>query len=65
VAPKYPPMWAHWRHLANTIELMLSLAHPSPQPKRQIGRFSRFCAAHGRKFLYLTCWAATTSTKVH
>jgi len=28
------PMWAHWRHLANTIErVLLALAHPSPQPK--------------------------------
>ena len=43
-----PPMWAHWRHLANTIELVLPSAHSSPQPKRQIDRFSRFCTAHGR-----------------
>jgi len=41
------PMWAHWRHLANTIELVLPSAHPSPQPKRQVDRFSRFWAAHG------------------
>jgi len=34
--------------LANTIELVLSSAHLSPQPKRQIGRFSHFCAGHGR-----------------
>ena len=33
---------AHWRHLANTIELVLPSAHSSPQPKRQIDRFSRF-----------------------
>ena len=33
---------AHWRHLANTIELVLPSAHPSPQPKGQIDRFSRF-----------------------
>jgi len=31
---------AHWRHLANMIELRLPSAHPSPQPKRQINRFS-------------------------
>jgi len=28
-----PPMRAHWRHLANTIEPVLHLAHPGPQPK--------------------------------
>jgi len=49
------PHWrAHWRHLANTIELLLPSAHPSPQRKRQIDRFSRFCTAHGRKSLYFT-----------
>jgi len=26
---------AHWRHLANTIKLVLPSAHLSPQPKRQ------------------------------
>jgi len=49
-------MWVHWRHLANTIELMLPSAHPSPQSKREIDRFSRSCTAHGRKSLYLQ-WA--------
>jgi len=49
-----PPMWAHWRHLANMIELLLPSAHPSPQPKRQIDRFSCFCTAHDRKSLYFT-----------
>ena len=33
---------------------LLRLAHPSPQPKLQIDRFSRFCTAHGRKSLYFT-----------
>jgi len=47
-------MIAHWRHLANTIELVLPSAHPSPQPKRQIDQFSRFCTPHGRKCLYFT-----------
>jgi len=37
-----PPMWAHWRHLANTIELVLPSAHPSTQLKRQIDWFSQF-----------------------
>jgi len=49
-----PLMWAHWRHLANTIELVLPLAHLSPQPKRQIDQFSHFCTAYGRKSLYFT-----------
>jgi len=39
----------HWHHLANTIELELSSAYPSPQPKRQIDWLSHFCTAHGRK----------------
>jgi len=49
-------MWAHWRHLANTIELVLPSAHPSPQSKRQINRFGRSCTDHDRKSLYLQ-WA--------
>jgi len=44
---QYPPTTAHWRHLANTIELVLPSAHSSPQPKRQLDRFSRFCTAYG------------------
>ena len=47
-------MRAHWPHLANTIEFVLPLAHPSPQLKRQIDRFSRFRTAHGRKSVYFT-----------
>jgi len=47
-----PRMWAHW--LANMIELVLPSAHPSPQPKRQIDRFSNFCTAHCKKSLYFT-----------
>jgi len=46
------PMKAHWRHLANTIELVHPLAHSSPQPKRQMDRFSRFCTAYGTNALY-------------
>jgi len=49
-----PCMRAHWRHLENMMELVLPSAHPSPQPKRQIDEFSRFCTAHGRKCLYFT-----------
>jgi len=44
---------AHWRHLANTIELLLSSAHQSSWSKRQINRFSCSSTAHGRMFLYL------------
>jgi len=40
---KYDWNCAHWRHLANTIELVLPSAHPSPEPKWAIDRFSRFC----------------------
>jgi len=43
----YLPMRAHWRHLANTIELVLPFAHPSPQPKWQIDQLSHFCTVHG------------------
>jgi len=42
-------MWAHWRHLANMTELLLSSVHPSTQPKRQIDRFSRFCMHSSRQ----------------
>jgi len=33
-------------HLVNVIELVLPSAYLSPQPKRQIDRFSHFCTAH-------------------
>jgi len=33
---------AHWRHLANTIELVHPLAHWSPQSKWQMDNFSCF-----------------------
>jgi len=47
----------HWRHLANTIELMLPLAHPSPQPKRQLDRFSRCCKMTA-EYPYTLLWDA-------
>jgi len=47
-------MRAHWRRLANTIELVHPSAHWSPQPKRQMDRFNRFCTAYGTKCLYFT-----------
>jgi len=50
-------MRAHWRHLANTIELVHPSAHSCPQPKRQMNWFSRFCTAYGRKCLYFTMGA--------
>jgi len=52
-----PPMRARWRHLVNPIELVLPSAHPSPQPKRQINRFSLICTANSRKSLYFTVGA--------
>ena len=57
VAAMCPPMRAHWRHLANTIELVHPSDHLSPQHKQQIDRFSRFCTCHGRKTLYFTMGA--------
>ena len=53
-------MRTHWRHLVNTIALVLPLAYPSPQPKRQIDRFSRFCTAHGKN-PYTLQWDVTQS----
>jgi len=50
-------MMAHWRHLANMIELVLPSAYPSPQPKLQVDRLSRFYTAHGRKSPYFTMGA--------
>jgi len=38
----FPPMRAHWRHLAKTIGLVLPSSHSSPQPKGQIDRFNHF-----------------------
>jgi len=52
-----PSIRAHWRHLANTIELVHPSAHANPQPIRQMDRFSRFCTAYGRKCLYFTMGA--------
>jgi len=43
-----------WRHLANTIALVLPSAHPGPQLKRQINQFGCFCTAHGKSSLYFT-----------
>jgi len=43
-----PPMMAHWRHLANTIEVVLPLAHLSLLPERQIDRLSHFCTVYVR-----------------
>jgi len=52
-----PSTRAHWRHLANMIELVHPSAHSSPQSKRQMDKFSRFCTAYGRKCLYFTMGA--------
>ena len=48
------PMRAHWRHLANTTELVLPSVHPSPQTKRQIDWSSCLCTAHSKKLLNFT-----------
>ena len=31
-----PPVWAHWRHLANTTELVLPSVNPSPQSRSAV-----------------------------
>jgi len=49
---------AHWRHLANTTELVLPWAHPSLQPKQQIDWFNRFCTAYNKMSLYFTMGTA-------
>jgi len=36
VVPMCPPVWAHWRHLANTMELVRPSAHPSPKPNSKL-----------------------------
>jgi len=48
---------AHWHHLANMIELVLPLAHPSPQSKWQIDRFSCFRTGDRRVPLYFAMGA--------
>jgi len=50
---------AEWRHLANTMELVIPSARLNPQCKRQIDRLSRFCTADGRKSLYFTTIGAS------
>ena len=64
VAPMCLPMKAYSRHLANTIELVLSLAYPSPQPKRQLDRFSRFCTPQSEADIFQTS-TAIVSLKAH
>jgi len=43
MAPVCPHGRAHWSHLANTIELVLPSAHPSPQPEWQIDPLPQNC----------------------
>jgi len=40
-----PFPWGIWTP-SNTVQYMVLWAHPSPQPKRHLDRFSRFCRAH-------------------
>jgi len=58
-------MWAHWRHLVNTIELELPSAHQSPQLKWQIDRIIRVCTAHGRVSSGHWCHLANRIQIVH
>jgi len=51
---QYPPTTAHWRHLANTIELVLPSAHSSPQTAtRSVQSFLHSL----RRSLYTLQWA--------
>jgi len=50
-------MWAHWRQLANMIELVLPSAHPSPKIGKSIG------SAISAKSPYTLQWA-TLSPKL-
>ena len=34
--------------MENTVELVLTWAHPNPQAKRQTDLFTRFCTTHGK-----------------
>jgi len=36
------------------MQLMIPWAHPSPQPKRHLDQFSRFCTDDRRVFFYFT-----------
>jgi len=40
--------------VANVHHHMLPWSHLSPYPKWHLDQFSRFCAAHGRRFIYFT-----------
>jgi len=57
-------MRAHWCHLANTIEVVLPSAHPRPQPKRQIDRFSHFFAQMTAEYPYTLQGTAPSSLKI-
>ena len=60
-----PSIRAHWRHLANMIELVHPSAHSSPhQSKRQMDRFSRFCTDYVRKCIYFSMGAPRLSTTI-
>jgi len=58
-----PPMRAHWRHLANAIELVHPSAHSSPQSKRRMDRFSPFAQLTAQSDYRPTLQLATLSTK--
>jgi len=60
VAPMCPPMREHWCHLANTIELVLPLAHQSLQPKPQIDRWAIFAQIMAES-PYTLQWAPLSS----
>ena len=44
-----------WKGIANTTELVLPFAHPSPQLRRKIDRCSHLCIAHGSVSSGMSC----------
>jgi len=45
-APSSPSKLPLSMGIWNSTQYMVPWVHPSPQPKRHLGRFSRFCRAH-------------------
>ena len=60
VAPMCLPVWSHWRHLANMIELLLPSAHPNPQPNRYKSIGSAVSAQTTTESPYTLQWAILT-----
>jgi len=64
MAPLCPPMRTHWRHLVDTIELVLPSAHQNVQPKLKIDQFCRFFAQLTAETPYTLQWAPLSANIV-